>query len=186
MPTGCSSAWTAAYAEHDLAQDQAAWLEGLVSAAEDRKVVLFSHHQPYSLLEAQGPKLVAKLSRLLAAGKALAWYWGHEHRCVLYDQHPEWGLLGRCVGHSGYPYSRTKLKDAPRVQGDHDLGWYRLPAKNLVPGGLFSTDPTLTLAADHRDDYGPNGYATLEFDGEHLTEFVHDPTGAVIWQSELA
>jgi hypothetical protein len=174
-----------AYAEHDLAHDQAAWLEGLAAAAGDRKLVLFSHHQPYSLLDNQEPKLVAKLGRLLAGRKVFAWYWGHEHRCVLYDTHPAWGVRGRCVGHSGYPYFRSMLKDAPRVAGDADAGWYRLSAKNLVPGGLLLDGPNPYLA-DHRDDYGPNGYATLEFEGEHLTEFVHDPIGAVIWQQRLA
>ena len=30
--------------------------------------------------------------------KIFAWYWGHEHRCALYDQHPKWGVFGRCIG----------------------------------------------------------------------------------------
>jgi len=174
-----------AYAEHDLAYDHATWPRGLVAAAGERKVVLFSHHQPYSLVDNQGPKLVAKLGRLLAARKNFAWYWGHEHCCVRYDAHPAWDLRGCCIGHGGYPYLRTRLKDAPRVQGNDDNGWYHVPAKNLVPGGLLLDGPNPYLA-DHLNDYGPNGYATLEFDGEHLIEFVHDPTGEVIWRQQLA
>src|SRR5262249_22137300 len=79
-----------AYQEHDFAMNQGSWLAGLVAAAGKRKVVLFCHHQPYSLFESQGPKLVEKLDGLLSAGRIFAWYWGHEHRCVVYDKHPLW------------------------------------------------------------------------------------------------
>ena len=47
-----------AYEDHDLAGNQVAWLEQIVQRAGDRKVVVFSHHQPYSLFDSQGPKLV--------------------------------------------------------------------------------------------------------------------------------
>ncbi len=101
-----------AYVDHDLAGDQVAWLEKIVENAGDRKVVLFSHHQPYSLFDSQGPKLVEKLGGLLGRRKLFAWYWGHEHRCVLFDPHPAWGLHGRCIGHGGlsvFPRSAWRL-----------------------------------------------------------------------------
>ncbi len=94
-----------------------AWLEQIVQRAGDRKVVVFTHHQPYSLFDSQGPKLVSKLARLLSARSLFAWYWGHEHRCVLYDQHPAWGLHGRCIGHGGYPYFRDQLGHLPLAEG---------------------------------------------------------------------
>jgi hypothetical protein len=174
-----------AYAEHDLAHDQAAWLAGLIAAASGRKVVLFTHHQPFSLLSGQGPKLVKKLGGLLAARKIFAWYWGHEHCCVLYDKHPVWEFHGRCVGHGGYPYFRARPRGAELVSGSAEAGWYRLPSRNLVPGGLLLDGPNPYLG-DRVNDYGPNGYATLEFNGEHLTEFLHDPTGEILWQQKLA
>src|SRR5262249_33375452 len=41
-----------AYAEHDLADPQRAWLDQvLASNTKNQKVVFFSHHQPYSLLD---------------------------------------------------------------------------------------------------------------------------------------
>ncbi len=60
------------YAEHDLAMDQAKWVQGIVDQADDRRVILFSHHQPFSQLDAQGPKLQAddKLGPLLAQRKS--------------------------------------------------------------------------------------------------------------------
>ena len=64
------------YDDHDLHGEQAAWLEGLIDGAGDRRVILFSHHQPYSLLDSQGPKLAAKLAKVLAARQIFAWYLG--------------------------------------------------------------------------------------------------------------
>ena len=67
------------------------WLTSLVNAAGNRKLILFSHHQPYSQLDAQGPNLQAALADLLNQGRIHAWFWGHEHRLVLYDARSEMG-----------------------------------------------------------------------------------------------
>jgi hypothetical protein len=174
-----------AYHEHDLAMNQAEWLEGLVEGAGGRKVVLFTHHQPYSLIEKQGTKLVEKLSGLLESGRIFAWYWGHEHRCVIYDAHPAWGLRGRCIGHSGYPYFRTRPAGAEPAETVGDATWYRLPSRNLVPGGLLLDGPNRYVEG-HEQRYGPNGYAVLEFDGEHLVEAVHLPDGSRLYRHALA
>jgi hypothetical protein len=171
-----------AYEDHDLAGGQVAWLDAIVQNAGDRKVILFSHHQPFSLLDSQGPKLVSKLGHLLGRKKIFAWYWGHEHRCVLYDAHPAWGMLGRCVGHGGYPYFRDHVRDAPLADG---AMWRRLNTKNLVPGALILDAPNRYVSGEE-EKYGANGYLTLEFDGAHLNEVVHDPDGSVLHEHQLA
>jgi hypothetical protein len=171
-----------AYEDHDLAGDQAAWLERLVQNAGDRKVVLFSHHQPYSLFDNQGPKLVTKLGALLARKKIFAWYWGHEHRCVLYDAHPTWGVLGRCIGHGGYPYFRDNLGGFPVADGPM---WRRVGAKNLVPSAVVLDAPNPYVEGE-ADKYGANGYVTLEFDDRRLNEVIHAPDGTVLRQRQLA
>ncbi|MGE0451626.1 MAG: hypothetical protein AB7Q29_18780, partial [Vicinamibacterales bacterium] len=170
-----------AYEDHDLAQDQAAWLQRLIDGAGSRKVVLVSHHQPFSLQDSQGPKLVAKLGNLLGRRRIFAWYWGHEHRCVLYDPHPAWGVLGRCVGHGGYPYFRDRLEALPVVDGT----WRRMEGKNLVPGALVLDAPNKYVAGEE-EKYGANGYVTLEFDGPGLQEIVHDPDGTELRRARLA
>jgi hypothetical protein len=172
-----------AYAEHDLARDQARWLERLLANAEDRQLVLFSHHQPFSLLESQGPKLVTKLARVLEQRRVFAWYWGHEHRCVLYDRDPVWRMLGRCVGHGGFPGFRDKLGHFPVEDGD--ARWRRLPGKNLVPGGIVLDAPNSYIEG-HEEEYGAHGYVSLEFDGPHLAETVHLPDGTKLRERELA
>ena len=47
-----------AYVDHDIDTTQVAWLNLVIEQAEPgRKVVLFSHQQPFSRLSGQGPKL---------------------------------------------------------------------------------------------------------------------------------
>ncbi|HEX5736275.1 MAG TPA: metallophosphoesterase [Blastocatellia bacterium] len=171
-----------AYIDHDLMGDQVEWLRNIINQAGDRKVILMSHHQPISRLESQGPKLVEKLGEFLTAKKIFAWYWGHEHRCMLYDQHPNWGMFGRTVGHSGFPYFRDDVSGATAEPGLP--GWHRLGAKDLVPGGLLLDGPN-QFVKDHEDKYGPNGYMFLEFDGPHLNEIVQEPDGKVIYDRQL-
>jgi hypothetical protein len=168
--------------DHDLYGGQAQWLEGLASHLEGRKLVLFSHHQPFSRLDSQGPLLVEKLSSLLAGKKIYAWYWGHEHRCALYEKHGAWDLYGRCVGHGGFPYYReAKLfgdtpPDKPvfrRIGGK-----FLIPAANILDG----SNPFIPEAPER---YGPHGYMTLEFDGDELFETVHDATGDILYAQPL-
>jgi hypothetical protein len=170
-----------AYDDHDLAGDQVAWLQRIIQSAGGRKVVLFTHHQPYSLLGDQGPKLVTKLGRLLAEKRIFAWYWGHEHRCVLYDAHPAWGLLGRCIGHGGYPYFRDKLDNLPVTEGKV---WRRMEPKNLVPGAIILDAPNQYVEGEE-EKYGANGYVTLEFDEHRLNETIRAPDGSVMRERQL-
>ena len=103
-----------AYVDHDIDNQQVAWLNLILNQAGARKLVLFSHQQPFSRLDAQGPKLQKALKRLLDDRRITAWYWGHEHECVIYDPHPAWGLLGRCLGNGGIPSARKKdVRSAP-------------------------------------------------------------------------
>ncbi|HEV3001204.1 MAG TPA: metallophosphoesterase [Solirubrobacteraceae bacterium] len=172
------------YDDNDLAGDQGRWVEGLVGRAGERRVILFSHHQPFSLLSGQGPKLVSKLDRLLTGGRIFAWYWGHEHRCVLYDRHAAWNMHGRCIGHGGMPYFRDDVRERFLPEAG-DERWLRLPGRNLVPGGLLLDTPNPYIQG-HEDDYGPNGYMTLELDGPRLRELVHAPDGEILREQALA
>jgi hypothetical protein len=150
-----------------------------VAAAGDRRVILLSHHQPISLLERQGPRLVARLSGLLAARRIFAWYWGHEHRLLLYDRHPQWNMYGRCIGHGGFPYFRDDVAPVPAEPGFH-----RLETKNYVPGGeiLLGANPYIE---GHEKEYGPHGFLRLEFNGPDLNEVICDAEGRVLREREL-
>lgn len=171
-----------AYKDHDLAGSQVQWLEKLLKKAGDRRVILFSHHQPFSLFDGQGPKLVSKLGKLLTEQRIFAWYWGHEHRCILYHPHPVWAMHGRCLGHGGFPHFRDDLAHLPVNEGGKQ--WRSIGGKNLVPGGII-LDSENPFIPGHEDKYGAHGYLTLEFDDAHLNEIVHDPDGSRIWERQL-
>lgn len=159
------------YEEHELYGEQARWLIDLVRGAGERRVILFSHHQPYSLYEKQGSKLVAQLAPLLEARRIHAWYWGHEHRCVVHDPHPLWGLRGRCIGHSGFPYFRDRF-----AKPLTEPGWQSVSGKNLVPGARVLDGPNRYVEGK-ADRYGPNGYVVLELDDRELRERYMTPEG---------
>lgn len=175
-----------AYHEHELDQAQVDWLRKMIAAAGGRKVALFSHHQPFSLIEQQGPKVVEPLRQLLDGKAIAAWYWGHEHRCVIYDRHPSWDISGRCIGHSGFPYRRIVPAGAKQEsEGVGGVKWYQLPATDSVPGGVLLDGPNEFLE-DQSALFGPNGYLSLEFDGSHLTETHCAPSGGTIRENEPA
>jgi len=171
--------------EGDLFQAQVDWLNQIIQAAGDRKIVLFSHHQPFSLLDAnQGPKLVAWLGKYLEAQRIFAWYWGHEHRCVLYDPHPAWGLHGRCVGHGGFPENRVDLSNAPSSD-EFGSQWRHVASTGAIPGGYALDTPNLYIPT-FEVQFSPHGFMRLEFNNNDLTEYVRAPDNSNIYLKPLA
>lgn len=170
--------------EGDLFQAQMSWVDGIIQAAGERKIVLFSHHQPFSLLDSnQGPKLVAWLGKYLEAKRITAWYWGHEHRCVLYDAHPVWGLHGRCVGHGGFPQNRVDLSNAPFTD---ELGsqWRQVAGTATIPGG-YALDTANLYIPTFEEQFSPHGFMRLEFNNDALTEYVRAPDNSNIYLKPL-
>jgi len=178
-----------AYKAKDLAGDQVTWLEGLVArAANQKRILLFSHHQPWSPFDGGHEKVTNKLGTLLSNHKIFGWYWGHEHRCVIYDQHPAWNLYGRCIGHGGYAAFRDPVANATTLDGAGYEGtvWKQLDAKNAAPQGRILDGPNFYLHPQgDPNKYGPHGYLTLKFDNEHLTEIIHAPDGKELYNKPL-
>jgi Calcineurin-like phosphoesterase len=182
-----------AYREHSLNKEQLGWLAMILQdpARAKKKLVLLSHHQPFSLLDNQGPNIIGFLRLLLDSGRIYAWYWGHEHRCVIYDRHPTWKLAGRCIGHGGYPYFRDTDELVGRKgvlqHGANGSTWYRLEGATVsaevsrVPGGLkipkaLILDGPNPYLENDAQLYGPHGYVTLEFQGGQLFETFYVPS----------
>ncbi len=82
-----------------LRDDESAWHAAKI---DDRKIVLLSHHQPFSAFEKIGGNTFnAKLVTQFAGSSAL-WLWGHEHRFTVYEEHL--GVSrGRCIGAGAIP-----------------------------------------------------------------------------------
>ena len=175
-----------AHTEHALDTKQVAWLYSVVHNGGQRKLILFSHHQPFSRLDKQGPLLQAALGDLLYRKAITAWYWGHEHDCILYDRDATFGLLGRCIGHGGIPSPRKP--EAVNASADRSLygvSWKRLSASREAPACLVLDGPN-PLVTGEEDKFGPHGYLTLEFDGPHVIERVHLPDGTEIFAGPVS
>ena len=173
-----------AYDDHDLDDDQMRWLNRVVGRLDGRQLVLLSHHQPFSLLGAQGPKLTRRLAALLEGRRVFAWYWGHEHLLALYEPHAKWGLRGRCVGHGGFPYFRKDFGAAPVLPLKDRQIFRVLPGVGDVPGARVLDGPNDYLG-DRAHKYGPNGFMRLRLDGPVLHEEVVTPAGELLWQGDL-
>jgi predicted phosphodiesterase len=160
---------------------QIEWLKSIIRKAGDRKVILFSHHQPFSRLEQQGPDLQAALAGL---PPITAWYWGHEHNCIIYAKHSKFGL-GRCIGHGGIPSPRNSaVLSAPADRSLNGISWKRLSATADAPSSLALDGPN-PLIKGEEDKFGPHGYLTLEFNGPGLVERVHLPDGSEIYKASV-
>jgi hypothetical protein len=169
-----------AYEDQDLAAPQAAWLSAIVAGAKDRRVVLFSHHQPFSLLGGPNPKLVDKVRPLLEQHRIFAWYWGHEHECVLYDKHAAWNIYGRCIGHAGMPEFRPAAMGAPVSTRQ----FRRFDGKDGVPAASILDGPNPYIKGEE-SKFTPHGYATVRFEPDRLVETVHDADGTPLVTNEL-
>ena len=179
-----------AYVDHDMDNAQVGWLTLLVKQAQARKVVLFSHQQPFSRLGSQGPKLQQALNHLLTAGRIRAWYWGHEHDCIVYDEHPDWSLLGRCLGNGGIPQApKDEVRNAPADAGHPaaaGTSWRRLEKKDNVPGCIVLDGPNAAMKKDSdRKRFVPHGFMTLELNGPSLTERVFLSDGTEIFSNMI-
>ena len=182
-----------AYHDHAIDDQQVEWLKEIIAGAGDRKIVLFSHHQLYSHFEIQGNNLWNHpgFGAILRSNRIFAWYWGHEHRCTLFEQPDQnFKLWARCIGHGGMPQSRDTTRELPRATEKvyERADWRRSPAQikenNLLPSAVVLEGPNKYIKTEE-DKFTPHGYAILTLDGPILMEQVLDPTGAVIYEKVL-
>jgi len=179
-----------AYVDHDMDNEQVAWLNLVIQDANQmggppKKVVLFSHQQLFSRLDDQGPKLQQALRHLLDTSAVTAWYWGHEHQAVVYDRHPQFGLLGRCLGNGGIPEVRKgDVKSAPAEKTIGAVSWKRLSATADSPSCLVLDGPNQDIKGEE-SKFVPHGFMTLEFDGPTLTERVFLSDGTELFANTI-
>jgi len=107
------------YEEYALHKPQLEWLNAQLDEPA-RRSILLSHHQLFSPYDHRVTK-----GRLLTATEALlpriyAWFWGHEHRCVIMGDHM--GIKARCIGHgsipSSVPYGAPIFPEVPIAKVD--------------------------------------------------------------------
>jgi hypothetical protein len=181
-----------AYEDHAIDDKQVEWLKAIIRSGGDRRLVLFSHHQLYSHFESQGNKLWSHpgFGAILRSKRVFAWYWGHEHRCSVFEQRDgNFGLFGRCIGHGGVPQSRSRTRTLPRANEWQAAEWRRQPAgtvsNNRLSSCLVLDGPNPDIQGEE-DEFSPHGYAVLVFDGPKLTEQVCSAEGMIIYERILA
>lgn len=101
-----------------LANPQLEYIMKQIGRAPQKKVMLLSHHQPFSAWEEDSPKLVRALEPILKreGHPVSAWFWGHEHRWAVYE--PTLGIgYPALVGHGGVPvYHHNKPPDPAKAE----------------------------------------------------------------------
>lgn len=181
-----------AYVDHAIDATQAQWLRDVVAAVGNRRIILFSHQQLFSHFDSQGEQFITAIGDVLRSGRVFAWYWGHEHRCVLYEKHSAYGLLARCIGHGGMPYNRKDVKNFGVEHQVGDLLWRRVPEKtganwmdgSTIPSSLVLDGPN-RYTPGKEQKLGPHGYAVLEFDKAELVEVICDADGTELLRQRL-
>jgi hypothetical protein len=155
-----------AWDDNGLQDPQAKWMKRELDRNPQRAILL-SHHQLFSAYEdapAVGRTIREKLGPVLDAGRVHAAFWGHEHRCVVYDasrgvEYP------RLIGHGGVPVYMTHGKDdpvAPPVSYEY---------RDFISKGL--------------ENWAVFGFAVLDFDGPIITVRYVNEFGEVHHEEEV-
>jgi hypothetical protein len=157
------------YVDHNLNKEQVDWLGAQLKTGPD-KTILLSHHQLFSAFEggdpvtdpgsASGAALEKWLKQFLDAGKIYAWFWGHEHRCLVYDSFK--GTLARCVGHGCFPYN---VPPDPPDYPDVPVKWVNRRKQD--------------------NGEGMHGFALLTIDGSSIHADYIDQDGTVSFNEDL-
>lgn len=153
-----------AYEDGRLHGGQLEWVAKQLDGAPHRQTVLLSHHQLWSAYEHAGAGLTEDLGGVLASGQIDAWFWGHEHRCLVYEA-TEQLPFSCCLGHGGIPEYLIKAEasaEAPALR-------YSLRKRHgagIEPWGTF-------------------GFAVLDFYGREMRISYIDEDGELNHQEVI-
>jgi len=101
---GLDSSWD----DGGLKDPQAAWVRAQLDMSKNKskKVMLLTHHQPFSSYDKAADVMAEKLLGIRNAPSVKSWFWGHEHRFMFFEQFN--GVqFGRLIGHGGVPVYMT-------------------------------------------------------------------------------
>jgi hypothetical protein len=149
--------WISMYMHGKLERLQKTFIAAMVKKYPNRRVVVFTHHQPFGLDLSSGfNDLWNDVTGALGKPPAF-WYFGHAHAAVAYVGIQ--GCYARCAGHGAIPYSDPT--DLMKPTRDGKIDWYEH-----------------TNAADPRvPERCLNGGLMLEFEGTALRETFFDENG---------
>jgi hypothetical protein len=157
-----------------LTARQVSALKDVAGSADQRRIVLFSHHPLLSWDTGVNRDLAKDTAAVLETGRVAAWYSAHDHAFVRFDRDEYSDTRVRCVGHGGFPY--LTVNTTGRVLDRSDS--YALVETQQLPGlprGAALTGPS--GLATNAEMYGPMGWLRLTFDGPELVEHLIDLEG---------
>nr|WP_200991915.1 metallophosphoesterase [Rhizobium rhizogenes]QCL10614.1 calcineurin-like phosphoesterase family protein [Rhizobium rhizogenes] len=151
---GLDTAWD----DDGLKDPQAAWVREHVGSGQ-RKTVLMSHHQLFSVRENSpdvGKVLRKKLAHVLEADKIDMAVWGHEHRMMTYEPY-EHVRFPRLIGHGGVPVWADDFSRSLPFPG-------RFQSEKWQGGGL-------------NERFANMGFAVMDFDGPRILTTYYSEDG---------
>ena len=169
------------YTEHDLHGDQATWVRCLADTSPNKKLLLFSHHQPFSLLDNKARDSSSSSHRCSRRSVYMVGTGGTNTAASSTSRMRStgFGAGASATEVSLLPETRLFGSEAPTRPV-----WRNLEGRNLVPSAQV-LDGENVYVEGHASEYRPNGYMTLEFDGDNLYEIVHLPDGTEVWNQPI-
>ena len=163
-------------------------------ADDDRRLLVLSHHQLYSAYDeshftfgrdrAAATPMAEELAGVLAKREIDAWFWGHEHDCLAYDEHFGGVRHARAIGHGGVPTPVRPTPATPLGDGHPD---YVVKPEWRDGGSDALRAVRWEYRAEGREDDGrplcKRGLAVLDIDGRDLRVSYVDEDGEV-WLTE--
>jgi hypothetical protein len=152
-----------------LRKEQVAWLRDVVRIGDpdDRRGLVFLSHHPYiSAFREEYARPGEQIRKLLGdAERPVIWFWGHDHRMVVYNpaRNGEGPLAyGRCIGHGGLPVE-TQLPDLGEAG---KIGFYDRRVRTQLKRHLL----------------GYNGFVHLRMRGDVLVAEYRDLEDSCIYE----
>jgi hypothetical protein len=165
-----------AYQDADISEQQILWATRMARRYDNRAVILCSHHQAWSRFDGGAFEAGFTSAVLGRVPRVNSWFWGHEHRAVIYNRHPRYGMYGRCFGHGGFPQNRDPLLPPLLNVGNRWLAFDQVQAS---PGGITHDDGNAVLGPK----YLAHGFAVITLAHFGIGEELFNEAGQSIWSS---
>ena len=155
----------------ELVDVEIEWLKAQILHAQSfnppARIILLTHHQLFSAFDGTnlGQVLLKQMKPFLDNGSIYAWFWGHEHRGIVYGQNKTYNFKARCIGHGGFPC--PPCTDSPADVAAFPIAWRE---ERCEPINAW---------------YGMRGFTLLSFAGAQLKVDYVDQTGVSVYSEQL-
>lgn len=154
-------------------------------AQDQKKLLVLSHHQLFVAYGGANPTPLAdEMSSLLDGRTVEAWFWGHEHDCLAYEEHA--GVrAARSIGNGAVP-EVVRSDPAEPVNEDGSL------VKPTPPADLAGDHPLRAVRWEYRgyrigadnEHWMKHGFVVVDVDGDALEVRYLDDEGVDIVELE--